>query len=55
MNIRYLKSHNGFDPGDTDEVTEERGNYFIRCKVAEEISEDDEPDQPKKRGRKPKS
>lgn len=58
MNIRYLKSHNGFEAGDTDDVSEELANYYIRCNVAEYVGsqiDDNEADQPKKRGRKPKS
>lgn len=37
MKIKYLKQINGFKAGDTDDVPDERANYFIQVGAAEEV------------------
>lgn len=48
MEIKYLKPHNGFKIGDTENVPVGLGEYLIRCSVAELVSETPKaPDKPK--------
>lgn len=39
MKVKFLKSHDVYSEGDTDDLPQELANYLIRCMVAEEYSE----------------
>lgn len=39
MKVKFLKSHDVYNNGDTENLPEGLANYLIRCKVAEEYKE----------------